>query len=156
MDPCIPLKCSDPYGKWGVSLCTVDGQRFSAGDADEAFTLQAISKAIIYGITLNELGVDVVHQFQGKEPSGRKSNEIVLDHNSEHGHTIESEGNLRAYPFLPDRPFNPLVNSGGLVSSSLILKLINPDVKEMALKYDYLQHIVHVKSRSERHIVLVL
>ncbi len=46
----------------------------------------------MYGVTLNELGVDLVHQFQGKEPSGRKSNEIVLDHNSEESPLLTREG----------------------------------------------------------------
>ncbi len=61
------------------------------------------SKPITYAVTLSELGEEVVHKyqvqivpkyekkifwkktlpFQGREPSGRKINEIVLDYNSE-------------------------------------------------------------------------
>ena len=41
------------------------------------------SKPITYSLTLQELGTDVVHRYQGREPSGRMFNEIVLDHNSE-------------------------------------------------------------------------
>ena len=41
------------------------------------------SKPITYALTLEELGTDVVHKYQGREPSGRMFNEIVLDHNSE-------------------------------------------------------------------------
>ena len=40
------------------------------------------SKPITYALTLEELGTDVVHKYQGREPSGRMFNEIVLDHNS--------------------------------------------------------------------------
>ncbi len=41
------------------------------------------SKPITYSLTLEELGTEVVHRYQGREPSGRMFNEIVLDHNSE-------------------------------------------------------------------------
>ena len=32
---------SEMEEKWGVSVCTVDGQRFSIGDANEAFPVQS-------------------------------------------------------------------------------------------------------------------
>ena len=64
--------------KFGISVCTVDGQRFSIGDADTPFCLQALARSISYGITVNELDIDV-HKFQGREPSGRKFGEILLD-----------------------------------------------------------------------------
>ncbi|XP_034476488.1 putative glutaminase 2 isoform X9 [Drosophila innubila] len=68
---------------WGVSVCTVDGQRFSIGDVDEPFTLQSCSKPLTYAIALEKLGPKVVHSFVGQEPSGRNFNELVLDQNSE-------------------------------------------------------------------------
>jgi len=40
------------------------------------------SKPITYAVTLSELGDEIVHKYQGREPSGRKINEIVLDYNS--------------------------------------------------------------------------
>jgi hypothetical protein len=41
------------------------------------------SKPLTYGIALDQLGSDVVHQYVGQEPSGRNFNELVLDYNSE-------------------------------------------------------------------------
>ena len=38
-----------------------------------------MSKAVSYALTVTELGEETVHRFQGKEPSGRRRNEIVLD-----------------------------------------------------------------------------
>ena len=70
--------------KFGISVCTIDGQRFSIGDATSTFCLQELCKPIVYGITLDELD-GLVHKYQGREPSGRKFNEIVLDHNSKWG-----------------------------------------------------------------------
>ena len=62
-------------------MCTVDGQRFSIGDATIPFCLQSLARPITYGITLDELDGEV-HTYQGREPSGRKFGEIVLDQNS--------------------------------------------------------------------------
>jgi glutaminase len=41
------------------------------------------SKPLTYGIALDQLGTDMVHQYVGQEPSGRNFNELVLDYNSE-------------------------------------------------------------------------
>ena len=79
----IPQLARVPKDKWGISICTVDGQRFSIGDVHDKFTIQSTSKPITYSLTLEELGTDTVHKYQGREPSGRMFNEIVLDHNSE-------------------------------------------------------------------------
>ena len=62
-----------------MSVCTIDGQRFSMGDVKVPFTLQSVSKPFTYAICLNELGPDVVHNYVSHEPSGRNFNEIALD-----------------------------------------------------------------------------
>ena len=41
------------------------------------------SKPVTYAVTMSELGEEIVHKYQGREPSGRNINEIVLDLNSE-------------------------------------------------------------------------
>ncbi|XP_059095341.1 glutaminase liver isoform, mitochondrial-like [Tigriopus californicus] len=112
----IPQLARVPSDKWGISICTVDGQRFSIGDVHDKFTIQSTSKPITYALTLSELGTDVVHKYQGREPSGRMFNEIVLDHNNQ--------------------PHNPMVNSGAIMSSSILLYLLKPEMN-MAQKYDY-------------------
>ena len=107
----------DP-GKFGLSLCTVDGQRYSRGDAVEKFTLQSVCKPLIYAIALNELGRDVVHKYVGMEPSGRKFNDMELDHNKQ--------------------PHNPIVNAGSILTLALIQKLVKPELSNAA-KFDYIR-----------------
>ena len=69
--------------KWGMSVCTVDGQRFTIGDVNEPFTIQSCSKPFTYGINVDKLGQDVVDKYIGQEPSGRDFNEICLDSKSQ-------------------------------------------------------------------------
>ena len=40
------------------------------------------STPILYAKCLHDLGLEVVHKYQGREPSGRIFNEIALDHRS--------------------------------------------------------------------------
>lgn len=93
---------------WGVSLCTVDGQRFSIGDTRVPFTIQSSGKPINYAIALSELGSEVVHRYVGQEPSGRMFNELILDHNK--------------------KPHNPMVNAGAIIICSLLLNLIEVSI----------------------------
>ncbi|UYV77043.1 GLS [Cordylochernes scorpioides] len=102
---------------WGISLCTVDGQRFSIGDTDVPYTIQSSGKPLNYAIALNELGNSTVHQYVGQEPSGRMFNELVLDYNK--------------------KPHNPMVNAGAIVICSLLLELAEPGMK-VAEKFDWM------------------
>ncbi|CAB1329405.1 unnamed protein product [Coregonus sp. 'balchen'] len=61
---------------WGVSLCTVDGQRHSAGDTNVPFCLQSCVKPLGYAIAVHEIGTEHVHRYVGKEPSGLKFNQL--------------------------------------------------------------------------------
>uniref|UniRef100_A0A667ZMY3 glutaminase n=1 Tax=Myripristis murdjan TaxID=586833 RepID=A0A667ZMY3_9TELE len=85
---------------WGVSLCTVDGQRHSIGDTKQPFCLQSCVKPLEYAIAVHEAGTEKVHRYVGMEPSGLKFNKLSLDEE--------------------DKPHNPMVNAGAMVISSLI------------------------------------
>ncbi|CAD5226897.1 unnamed protein product [Bursaphelenchus xylophilus] len=90
---------------FGLSICTIDGQRVSYGDSKHAFCIQSVSKAFNYAIAASELGADYVHKFVGQEPSGRLFNEICLD--------------------PQNKPHNPLINNGAIIVTSLIQNKLN-------------------------------
>ena len=90
----------DEADRFAVGICTIDGQRHSAGDAERFFTVQSTSKPIGYAMALEEHGSDLVHRYVGHEPSGAGFNELTLN---KHG-----------------RPHNPMINAGAIMSSALI------------------------------------
>jgi len=85
---------------YGISICTVDGQRYDIGDTEIDFCAQSTSKPITYAIACEHRGEDLVHKHVGREPSGRNFNELVLN----------DEG----------LPHNPLINSGAIMTASLV------------------------------------
>jgi glutaminase len=93
------LRRVDP-DQLAIAVCTVDGQRFSAGDAGTMFSLQSVSKTVSYCLALDEHGAEAVHGHVGREPSGRSFNELALDPRG--------------------LPHNPMVNAGGIMTCSLI------------------------------------
>ncbi|VDM76887.1 unnamed protein product [Strongylus vulgaris] len=93
------LARADPES-FAVSVCTVDGQRKSWGDALKPFCLQSVSKPFTYALVHDEIGPDELHNHVGQEPSGRLFNDISLDHNK--------------------KPHNPLINAGAIVVASLM------------------------------------
>jgi glutaminase len=86
---------------FGITLCTVDGQIVEAGDCLQPFTIQSVSKPFVFGMALEEHGVDHVLSKVGVEPTGEAFNSIVLDEAS-------------------NRPFNPMVNAGAIATADLI------------------------------------
>ncbi|CAG0913555.1 unnamed protein product [Notodromas monacha] len=112
----IPQLAKMDKDYWGVSLCTIDGQRHHIGDSEINFTIQSCSKPLTYGLALNEVGRTAVHKYVGKEPSGRMFNSLTLDYNS--------------------KPHNPMINSGAIVVCGVILALVHPEM-DSATKFDF-------------------
>lgn len=54
--------------RFGLSICTIDGQRFHVGDSKVNFCIQSCIKPILYCLALEEHGEDNVHKHIGREP----------------------------------------------------------------------------------------
>ncbi|MFN7117392.1 MAG: glutaminase A [Saprospiraceae bacterium] len=98
--------------QFAVSICTIDGQRFSIGDSYTNFCLQSTCKPINYCLALEDLGEEKVHKHVGREPSGRSFNELSLN--------------------ALGLPHNPLINAGAIMCTSLI-----KNKWDMADRFDY-------------------
>ncbi|XP_033727831.1 glutaminase kidney isoform, mitochondrial-like isoform X1 [Pecten maximus] len=96
----IPILARADPDSWGVSVCTVDGQRHSIGDVKDPFTIQSVSKTLTYASILNDRGSEKVHEYIGYEPSGHSFNKIRLDVNG--------------------KPHNPMINTGAILACSLL------------------------------------
>ncbi|XP_061077653.1 glutaminase liver isoform, mitochondrial isoform X2 [Conger conger] len=87
-------------GKWGVSICTVDGQRLSVGDCADPCVLGEISWPLIYGIAVDQLGPDYVHRYVGVEEFSKY----------ESAFTLTKQG----------VPHSPLTQTGAIITASLL------------------------------------
>ena len=85
---------------YGISICTIDGQIYNKGDYKTEFCVQSCSKPITYLIASDLKDADYIHNFVGREPSGRNFNELCLSNEK--------------------IPHNPLINSGAIMCASLI------------------------------------
>ena len=91
----------------------------------------------------NELGKDIVHQYVGQEPSGLMFNELSLDANGEKSsHHILLKHPNSTNIFL-DKPHNPLVNSGAIMSAAILLNVLNPQ-KSSKDKFDFVTEYMKV------------
>ena len=87
---------------FGISVVTSDGHVFEVGESRQEFTIQSISKPFVFGMALEERGREAVMGHVGVEPSGNAFNAIVVDETN--------------------RPFNPMVNAGAIVTTGLIAR----------------------------------
>lgn len=96
-----PLASVDP-ACFGIAVALVDNRVFTAGNAEQAFSIQSISKLFTLTLALGMLG-DSLWRRVGREPSGDAFNSIVL---------LEYERGI---------PRNPFLNAGSLVVADALL-----------------------------------
>jgi len=101
--------------KFGMCLVTLGGDTFKVGDADEAFSIQSISKLFMLMLAMNLIG-DEIWTRCGKEPSGTRFNSLVQ---------LEYEQGV---------PRNPFVNAGALVTTDAVISN-TADARNAILEY---------------------
>ena len=111
----IPELSKVNRSNFGVVLTTVDGYQYSYGDSEVEFTIQSVSKPFIYGMALQEYGVEKVLEKISVEPSGDAFNSISL---------------------YPDsgRPFNPMINAGAITATDMVWQLYKDETFDRILK----------------------
>ena len=82
---------------FGIALIMVDGHVYQVGDSHQPFTIQSISKAITYGLALEDKGIKAVLSKVDVEPSGEAFNSISLEPGT-------------------GRPSNPMINAGAIAT----------------------------------------
>lgn len=91
---------ADP-DRLAVAVCTADGRTCGTGPFEDAFTIQSISKPLVYAMALQERGVEAVLQKVDVEPSGESFDTLSVE---------------------PDtgRPDNPMINAGAITVHTLV------------------------------------
>lgn len=100
----IPELGAVSAGHFGISVATGDGEVFSSGDADVAFSIQSISKVFALALVLAGDG-DRIWKRVFREPSGNPFNSLVQ---------LEHEDGI---------PRNPFINAGALVVTDSLLSI---------------------------------
>ncbi|WP_226570310.1 glutaminase B [Mangrovibacter yixingensis] len=98
----IPALAEVSGNKLGIAITTVKGERFQAGDANERFSIQSISKVLSLVLAMTRYDEDEIWSRVGKDPSGQPFNSLVQ---------LELE---------QGKPRNPFINAGALVVCDML------------------------------------
>lgn len=98
----IPALANVPIDRFGIAVRTACGASAHAGDAEEPFSIQSISKVFTLTLALEARG-EALWQRVGKEPSGEPFNSLLQ---------LEHECGV---------PRNPLINAGALVVADCLV-----------------------------------
>jgi glutaminase len=96
-----PELAAEERDRFGICFVRTNGEAHQVGDHDRRFALQSISKVFVYGLALADHGGDYILEHVGVEPSGDAFNSIIFDERN-------------------NRPYNPMVNAGALVTTDLV------------------------------------
>lgn len=98
----IPALAQVDPRKFGIAIVDGEGRYHCAGDCDEPFSIQSISKVFTLALALERVG-PVLWKRVGREPSGSPFNSIVQ---------LERENGI---------PRNPLINPGAMVVTDQLI-----------------------------------
>lgn len=96
-----PPEMSSEAHRFGIAFTHIDGTQWHYGDCEYAIPLHSISKVFIYALALEDNGREETLKHVGVEPSGDPFNSITFDDTN-------------------NRPFNPMINAGAMVATSLV------------------------------------
>ncbi|KIL34442.1 glutaminase [Cohnella kolymensis] len=130
----IPELSHSPHEALGIHITSIEGDSVSAGNCGTLFTMQSISKVFTLIMALMDRGEDAVFSKVGKEPSGDNFNSM-----------------LKLELVEPGIPFNPFINAGAIVVSSLIAGDGPNDKKARVL--DFFRRIAGNDSLDYNHAV---
>jgi glutaminase len=97
----IPELAEVEPDRFAIAAMTPTGEAVGVGDVDHLFTIQSISKLLVYGLVLETHGRDHVLERVGVAPTGEAFNSIHLDEAS-------------------NRAPNPMVNAGAIAITDLV------------------------------------
>ena len=97
----IPELAGVDPDRFAIAAVTLDGERIGVGDVGHEFTIQSISKLLVYGLALELHGRERVLASVGVAPTGDPFNAIELDE-------------------ATNRAPNPMVNAGAIAVTDLV------------------------------------
>src|SRR5262245_44383342 len=97
-----PALARVPARLFGISLVDTAGEVYSAGDTEYDFTIMSVSKAFIFALVCQEIGVQQAREKLGVNTTGRPFNSLEGIERNTDGRT------------------NPMVNSGAIATTSLV------------------------------------
>ena len=103
----IPQLAKVNPDQFAVSIYSLDNKYYGIGNTEEEFCIQSCSKTLTYAVALRDNGRKEVDKHIGREPSGARFNAFVFDDEN--------------------KPFNPLINSGAIMSASMVKPECNDD-----------------------------
>lgn len=109
----IPALAAVSGDKLGIAVCTIEGQVFTAGDADERFSIQSISKVLSLALAMERYEEQEIWRRVGKEPSGQPFNSLLQ---------LEIE---------QGKPRNPFINAGALVICDMLQSRLSAPKQRM-------------------------
>ncbi|WP_042989115.1 glutaminase B [Vibrio cholerae] len=98
----IPALAKVPSEKLGIAVFTNQGEVISAGDVQEGFSIQSISKVLSLTLAMGLYQPDELWSRVGKEPSGQAFNSLIQ---------LEMEQGI---------PRNPFINAGAIVVCDML------------------------------------